>query len=136
MSEQNKDEPAVADEAERDAFEVFDAFVGVGQVRNPYPKFAELRAQCPVFRGKLDEAFGLPSMHQIMSSASGEYFATMSWEATAQVLLDGQTFSSSGYAESMGLVMGHSILEMDDPEHRQYRSLIQQAFTLKAMERW
>jgi cytochrome P450 len=36
----------------------------------------------------------------------------------------------------MGLVMGHSILEMDDPEHRQYRALIQQAFTLKAMERW
>jgi cytochrome P450 len=36
----------------------------------------------------------------------------------------------------MGLVMGHSILEMDEPEHRAYRGLIQQAFTLKAMERW
>jgi cytochrome P450 len=32
--------------------------------------------------------------------------------------------------------MGHSILEMDEPEHRAYRGLIQQAFTRKAMVRW
>src|SRR5437588_11603628 len=36
----------------------------------------------------------------------------------------------------MGMVMGHSILEMDEPEHRAYRGLIQQAFTRKAMVRW
>jgi cytochrome P450 len=54
----------------------------------------------------------------------------------AQVLLDGETFSSSGYGKTMGLVMGHSILEMDDPEHFRYRNLLQQAFSQKAMERW
>ena len=32
--------------------------------------------------------------------------------------------------------MGHSILEMDEPEHHLYRGLIQQAFTRKALERW
>jgi cytochrome P450 len=32
--------------------------------------------------------------------------------------------------------MGHTILEMDEPEHHAYRSLIQQAFTRKAMEAW
>jgi cytochrome P450 len=32
--------------------------------------------------------------------------------------------------------MGHSILEMDEPEHRGYRNLIKQAFTLRAMEKW
>jgi cytochrome P450 len=52
------------------------------------------------------------------------------------VLLDGETFSSAGYGETMGLVMGHSILEMDEPEHHSYRLLIQQAFTLKAMQKW
>jgi cytochrome P450 len=36
----------------------------------------------------------------------------------------------------MGMVMGHSILEMDEPEHHHYRGLIQQAFTRKALERW
>jgi cytochrome P450 len=52
------------------------------------------------------------------------------------VLRDGHTFSSAGYAATMGLVFGHSILEMDEPEHRKYRSLIQQAFTRKAMDEW
>jgi cytochrome P450 len=36
----------------------------------------------------------------------------------------------------MGLVMGHTILEMDEPEHGRYRALLQQAFGLKAMEHW
>ena len=52
------------------------------------------------------------------------------------VLRDGETFSSKGYEDVMGAVMGHSILEMDEPEHHTYRGLIQQAFTRKAMERW
>jgi cytochrome P450 len=36
----------------------------------------------------------------------------------------------------MGTVMGHTILEMDEPEHHTYRGLVQQAFSRKAMERW
>jgi cytochrome P450 len=36
----------------------------------------------------------------------------------------------------MGMVMGHSILEMDEPEHHHYRALIQQAFTRKALDKW
>jgi cytochrome P450 len=63
-------------------------------------------------------------------------YTVVTHEAVEQVLRDGQTFSSSGYAETMGPVMGHSILEMDEPEHRAYRGLIQQAFTRKAMVRW
>ena len=36
----------------------------------------------------------------------------------------------------MGPVFGHSILEMDEPEHHTYRGLVQQAFSRKAMEIW
>ena len=36
----------------------------------------------------------------------------------------------------MGIVMGHTILEMDEPEHQRYRGLIQQAFTKRALTRW
>ena len=36
----------------------------------------------------------------------------------------------------MGKVLGHSILEMDEPEHHLYRGLVQQAFSRKAMETW
>ena len=53
-----------------------------------------------------------------------------------QVLKDGETFSSAGYADIMGPVFGHSILEMDEPEHHTYRGLVQQAFSRKAMETW
>ena len=49
------------------------------------------------------------------------------------MLGDGETFSSAGYGEVMGVVMGRSILEMDEPEHHTYRSILQQAFTRKEM---
>jgi cytochrome P450 len=52
------------------------------------------------------------------------------------VLLDGETFSSTGYARSMGPVMGHTILEMDEPEHSRYRGLIQKTFGKRALDRW
>jgi cytochrome P450 len=51
-------------------------------------------------------------------------------------LRDGKRFSSAGYAATMGPVMGHTILEMDEPEHSRYRGLLQKAFTKKALERW
>jgi cytochrome P450 len=39
-------------------------------------------------------------------------------------------------AKLNGLVMGHTIIEMDQPEHRRYRGLISKAFTPHAMQRW
>jgi cytochrome P450 len=65
-----------------------------------------------------------------------EIYSVVRHDAVARVLLDGETFSSSGYARSMGLVMGHTILEMDEPEHGRYRGLIQKAFTKRALDRW
>ena len=125
-------------ENEYDAFEAFDAAAGVGTIRDPYPTFARLREQSPIWEGSIQAAFGLaglPDMGGILDPGKRQFVA-LGYDAVQQVLLDGQVFSSSGYAKSMGLVMGHSILEMDEPEHRAYRGLIQQAFTLKAMERW
>jgi cytochrome P450 len=128
--------PAMQQDEQHDPFAAFDAAAGIGTVRDPYPTFAKLREQAPFYRGRLEEAFGLPPMPEIMSAKNGQYYTALSYEAVSQVLLDGETFSSSGYAETMGLLMGHSILEMDEPEHHQYRLLVQQAFTLKAMEKW
>lgn len=119
-----------------DPFAVFDSSTGSGAVRDPYPTFATLRARCPVHKGSLAAEFGLPEPPQVIMSESGEYYTALSHETVARVLRDGETFSSAGYGASMGLVMGHSILEMDDPEHARYRALLQQAFTLREMERW
>ncbi|WP_344600581.1 cytochrome P450 [Sporichthya brevicatena] len=52
------------------------------------------------------------------------------------VLRDDATFSSAGYQASMGVMLGHSIVSMDRPEHTHYRGLIQQAFSRGAMHRW
>ena len=58
------------------------------------------------------------------------------FDAVQAVLRDGETFSSKGYEDVMGQVMGHTILEMDEPEHHTYRGIVQQAFSRKTMERW
>ena len=123
-------------EEEYDPFAAFDHSTGSGLIRDPYSPLAELRAASPVLEGRIDEALGLPRAPEGEGPESGLYFSALGYDAVAKVLLDGETFSSAGYAKSMGLVMGHSILEMDEPEHRRYRDLLQQAFTLKAMGRW
>jgi cytochrome P450 len=122
---------------EYDPFAVFDEATGSGAVTDPYPVFAELRAECPVRAGSFHEQFGLDEpVDPAYLDESVTPYTPLSFEAVQAVLKDGETFSSSGYANSMGIVMGHSILEMDEPEHHSYRSLITQAFTRKAMERW
>jgi len=122
---------------EYDPFAEFDDSMGIGQVVDPHPKFHELRSACPVYAGDLTAHFGVEGpVDPALMDPTRVPHTVLSFETVQTVLKDGQTFSSSGYADSIGLVMGHSILEMDEPEHHSYRSLIQQAFTRKAMERW
>ena len=135
-------DPAVLDPDERDPFEAFNAAMGAGFVTDPYPDFAEARKAgglAPMDLGDLtfdpgDDAeeveaiVGLEDMPAV--------FTANTFDAVQEILRDGERFSSAGYAEVMGAVFGHSILEMDEPEHRTYRGLIQQAFTRKAMEWW
>ncbi len=121
---------------EKDPFEFFNESTGSGRIRDAYGRFAELRAECPVHEGTAGKLFGIPTIDQAAFSETGAYFTACSYAAVAQILLDGETFSSAGYGKTMGLVFGHSILEMDEPEHHRYRSLLQQAFSQKAMERW
>ena len=123
--------------AEHDPFAAFDAAAGIGQVDDIHPVFHQMRSECPVHVGNFAHRFGFEDVFgDAMASGSGTPHAVLSFEAVQQVLKDGATFSSSGYTETIGALMGHSILEMDEPEHHQYRALLQQAFTRKAMERW
>ena len=63
-------------------------------------------------------------------------FTAYSYDAVRTVFGDPTTFSSAGYSAIMGAVLGRTILEMDPPEHGAYRSILQQAFTKVAMQRW
>src|SRR5450631_121030 len=122
-----------------DPFEEFNRSAGMGVVENPYPMFALVRPQHPMKREGDDEGVIAPSGSDIdfmPIDRSVGVFTAYSFDAVQQVLKDGETFSSKGYADIMGKVLGHSILEMDEPEHHLYRGLVQQAFSRKAMDTW
>jgi cytochrome P450 len=118
-----------------DPFEEFNRSVGAGVVENPYPLLAMAREKGPLLKENL-EAELLAAEVDPQVTMGPEVFTAFSYDAVQTVLRDGETFSSAGYADVMGAVMGHTILEMDEPEHHTYRGLVQQAFSRKAMERW
>src|SRR5213595_1938735 len=118
-----------------DPFEEFNRRTGAGVVEDPYPLLAINRAKGPVLKENL-EAELLSAEVDPQATMGPEVFTAFSYDAVQTVLRDGETFSSAGYADVMGAVMGHTILEMDEPEHHTYRGLVQQAFSRKAMEHW
>jgi len=126
-------EMASVDDAGFDPFELFDRATGADDCRDPYPEFAAARRKAPVGRLDLTGALG-----EAMKAIGGtvDVFQALSYKAVSHVLRDGKTFSSGGYKDSIGLVMGPTILVMDEPEHGRYRSLIQMAFLEKALGRW
>src|SRR5450755_3960173 len=110
-----------------DPFEEFNRSAGMGVVENPYPMFALVRPQHPMKREGDDEGVIAPGGSDIdfmPIDRSVGVFTAYSFDAVQQVLKDGETFSSQGYADIMGKVLGHSILEMDEPEHHLYRELV------------
>src|SRR5438874_389370 len=115
-----------------DPFEAFEEANAQG-VRDPYPEWASMREQSPVHEIDLREEYGLGEDTELELPRA---YVVLSYDGVTQVLRDPESFSSAYYADTMGVVMGHSILEMDEPEHHHYRGLIQQAFTRKALDRW
>ena len=123
------------DEDGYDPFQALDQAFGAGTVRDPYPKMGELRRQSPVYKGSIWSEFGMaPQEAGLLGDAP--IYSALSYDAVTQVLRSGSPFSSSAYANTIGMVMGHSILEMDEPEHNTYRALIEQTFNKREMERW
>ena len=120
---------ADADSPELNAFEEFNRAMGADGDASPYPSFIEARARGPI-DGGADESDPLDHGDDLA------LYTAYSFDAVHDILGDGENFSSAGYADVMGAVFGHSILEMDEPEHHHYRSMLQQAFTRKEMDRW
>jgi cytochrome P450 len=117
-----------------DAFEEFNRNMGMGRIQNPYPTFAEMRCELPVQPVDLRKMFGFEV--DDMPEDAPPIYTACTYDAVLEILKDGERFSSKIYEGFMGVVMGHTILEMDEPEHHRYRSLLMQAFSKKAMERW
>jgi cytochrome P450 len=132
--------PSITDRTQpvpdEDPFAEFNRAMGSGIVTNPYPDFVELRRTSPVMRADVRRLMGLEEGAPLPEGDLPDIWTVMSYDAVCAVLRDSRTYSSTAYADVMGAVMGHTILEMDEPEHGTYRALIQQAFSRKAMKRW
>jgi len=106
-----------------------------GDVRDPYPMLAEIRAGSPVMpvnlgarTGQLRPDEGAPQLPTLFTVTNHEY--------AQQVLTDNVRFSSASYAMSMGPVMGRTILQMDPPEHQRHRALVARAFRARVLDQW
>src|SRR6202142_3654629 len=113
-----------------DPFELEDTVSG--SIRDPYPRMAELRRQSPVHGGPVDLGDGL---HEADPSKP-QPVTVFGFDEAVQVLRDNETFSSTVYEGVMGAVMGRTILQMDEPEHRLHRALVSPTFRTKVLERW
>jgi len=111
-----------------DPFELADT-VG-GTVRDPYPTMRTLREASPVHTGFVD--LGGPGGSEVSDRA----VTVLGYDEVVQVLRDDGTYSSSVYRSVIGMVMGRTILEMDEPQHRVHRALVAPAFRSKVLRRW
>ena len=103
-----------------------------GTIRDPYPKLAELARRSPVHTGPIDLGEGA----DLADPTKPAPVTVFGFDEVVQVLRDHETYSSVVYADVMGTVMGRTILEMDEPEHRTIRSLVAGSFRSKMLERW
>jgi cytochrome P450 len=103
-----------------------------GTIRNPYPAMHALCRESPVHVGPVDLGEGA----EISDPAKPTPVTVFGFDEVVQVLRDSETYSSKIYEEIMGMVMGRTILQMDEPEHRAVRTLVAGSFRSKMLERW
>ena len=114
-----------------DPFELQDTVSG--NIRDPYPRMAELRRESPVHLGPIDLGDGIGDL---VDADAPPRVTVFGFDEVVQVLRDNQTYSSTVYEGLMGAVMGRTILQMDEPEHRLHRALVSPTFRSKVLERW
>jgi cytochrome P450 len=106
-----------------------------GDVRDPYPMFAGIRAQTPVLHVEVGGGPGR-YRHDEQAPRITSLFTVTSYELAQQVLTDHVRFSSAANAMTIGPVTGHTILEMDPPEHQRHRALVARAFRARVLDQW
>jgi cytochrome P450 len=115
---------------EYDPFTAFDDVVA-GTSRNPYPDLAVKRRETPVAKGMTIPPDALPEGFDVEPG-----WIAYRYDDCSRILRDAKAFTSTGYDSTIGMVMGHMILGMDDPEHRSHRNLVAHAFRERSLERW
>lgn len=110
-------------------FEQFNKAVSFGPP-SPYPEYHRLRAEAAVHPG-------MPHLG-VTEQTPGQpkTFSVFGYDAATTLLLDTETYSNIAYRPLIGEVIGRTLIEMDPPEHRGYRMMLQQSLSPKAMASW
>ena len=129
MASQRDDSPGTSYDPMRQFAEL------AGDVRDPYPMLAGIRADTPVLHVELGGP-GSRYRHDEQAPRITSLFTVTEYKLARQVLTDNVRFSSAANAMTMGQVMGRTILEMDPPEHQRQRALVAKAFRARVLDQW
>jgi cytochrome P450 len=113
-----------------DPFELPDT-IQLGTADDPYPHLAAARRKGPVqLEWPLPDDVGTVDVDRDPS------FNVFGHDEVMTVLRDHETYSSEILTEIMGPVLDHTMIAMDEPEHRAQRALVAPAFRPKLLARW
>jgi cytochrome P450 len=98
---------------------------------SPYPFFEYMRRTDPVWHGGLSDQEQMPE-----ELRPNDEWTLFGYDEVFQAFRDDRTFTSAKYDQTIGLVMGHTILAMGGKEHHDHRNLVAKAFRATALERW
>jgi cytochrome P450 len=113
-----------------DPFELPDT-IQLGTADDPYPHLAAARR-----RGPVQLEWPLPEDVGTVDEDRDPSFNVLGHDEVMAVLRDHETYSSKVLAEIMGPVLDHTMIAMDEPEHRAHRALVAPAFRPKLLARW
>jgi cytochrome P450 len=105
-------------------------------IDDPYPVFATLRAQSPVYSGSIVEKL---SGHPDTQYTRGRlHCTTLSFDACSRALLHNTLYSSLLYHEQPAVMesIGHTILTMVGSEHTRYRTSVQPMMSREQAMGW
>jgi cytochrome P450 len=98
---------------------------------SPYPFFTDKRRTEAVWHGGIMDQSKAPP--ELIADDEWTLFA---YQDVFHAFRDEAVFSSHGYDQTIGLVIGHTILAMTGKEHHNHRSLVAKAFRSTALEHW
>ena len=106
---------------------------------DPYPRFAQLRAQAPVHRGTAHELLGWPEIRAFGThDPSRPHVIVFDYEHCDKAFRDEVNFASSPEAvdPNAGGGLASSMLRMNGAMHRRYRALAQPSFVPRKAQWW
>ncbi len=98
---------------------------------SPYPFYEYMRRTDPVWHGTMMDHSQMPE-----EMRPSDEWVLFGYDSVFQAFRDDRIFTSAKYDNTIGLVMGHTILAMGGREHHDHRNLVAKAFRATALHRW